>query len=666
MRVSILARCVTLFVVAGSSLVLHAQFQEPTKEELQMTADPKAPVAAAVYFNIEEITDDPLHYRSFYARIKVLQEKGKELATVELPYQRGDFNISDIHGRTIHPDGTVIPLTGKPEALLISKGPDKEYGRRVFTLPSVEVGSIIEYRYELRYDDNHYSSPLWEMQRRYFAHKEHFAFTPFKAFLRGAQNATSQYLVDAKGNKVNSLIWWPLLPPGVKLLTDATGRFSVDLADVPPIPDEDWMPPINSLLYHVLFYYMSAHDSGDFWVSEAKRWSKEVDHFAQPTAPIRAAVNGIIAPSDSETDKAKKLYKAGEALENIDYSRKKGKSELKQLGLRVAKRAEDTWAQKSGTSQDITLLYLAMLRAAGFTAYDMRVVNRDSSLFAPAYLNFDQLDDDIVIAVIGGKEIFLDPGEKVCPFGLSHWRHSGTGGIRESADGRAAATSPLLPYTANTLSRIGDISLDEHGAVKGDFRFIMAGQEAIYWRQQSLFSDDDEVKKKFDRSLGEILPDGVEGHIDHFLGMDDPDVNLIAMVKVQCVLGSATSKRLLLPGYFFESRGHRPFVDEAQRLELIDMHYADRVIDQVIYHLPAGLTVEGAPQDAKIPYADQAVLTTKTVSAPDQITIARSLARGFTFVKAEKFQDLRDFYQKVAANDQQQLVLASATPQKGN
>jgi hypothetical protein len=86
MRVSILARCLTLFVVAGSSLVLHAQFQEPTKEELQMTADPKAPGAAAVYFNIEEITDDPLHYRSFYARIKVLQEKGKELATVELPY----------------------------------------------------------------------------------------------------------------------------------------------------------------------------------------------------------------------------------------------------------------------------------------------------------------------------------------------------------------------------------------------------------------------------------------------------------------------------------------------------------------------------------------------------------------------------------------------------
>src|SRR5580704_4497012 len=118
-----------LILSVAFPVLLHAQFQEPTKEELAMTEDPKAPGAAAVYLNLEEITDDPLHYHSFYARIKVLQEKGKELATVELPYQRGDFKVTDIHGRTIHADGTVIPLTGKPEDLLISKGADKTFGR---------------------------------------------------------------------------------------------------------------------------------------------------------------------------------------------------------------------------------------------------------------------------------------------------------------------------------------------------------------------------------------------------------------------------------------------------------------------------------------------------------------------------------------------------------
>ena len=93
-----------------------AQFQQPTDEELQMTADPKAPGAAAVYLFIRQTTDDELHFKTYYARIKVLEEKGKELATVEIPYERGNFKVTDIKGRTIHPDGTVIPLSGKPEA----------------------------------------------------------------------------------------------------------------------------------------------------------------------------------------------------------------------------------------------------------------------------------------------------------------------------------------------------------------------------------------------------------------------------------------------------------------------------------------------------------------------------------------------------------------------
>ena len=82
---------------------LHAQFQQPTNEELQMRVDPKDPGAAAVYLYREESTDDNLHYHFYFVRIKILTEKGKELATVRIPYERGSFKVSDIEGRTIHP-----------------------------------------------------------------------------------------------------------------------------------------------------------------------------------------------------------------------------------------------------------------------------------------------------------------------------------------------------------------------------------------------------------------------------------------------------------------------------------------------------------------------------------------------------------------------------------
>jgi hypothetical protein len=48
------------------------------------------------------------------------------------------------------------------------------------------------------------------------------------------------------------------------------------------------------------------------------------------------------------------------------------------------------------------------------------------------------------------------------------------------------------------------------------------------------------------------------------------------------------------------------------------------------------------------------------------VTIARSLAQAFVVLLPKEYQDLRGFYQKVAAVDQQQLVLTSTPQQKGN
>jgi len=183
MTKSILLRGAVLFFATLSPIAASAQFQQPTDEELKMTADPKAPGAAAVYLDYREVTNDPQHFLSVYARIKVLTEKGKELATVELPYLRGETKVTEIQGRTIHPDGTIVPLAVKPEDLMIVKTGDRQLQRRVFTLPSVEVGSILEYRFDVNYDDGIVSSPQWKIQQKYLVHKAHYQFTPQRQFM---------------------------------------------------------------------------------------------------------------------------------------------------------------------------------------------------------------------------------------------------------------------------------------------------------------------------------------------------------------------------------------------------------------------------------------------------------------------------------------------------
>ncbi len=96
--------------------VAHADqpWTPPTPEELSMTSQPQVPGAAAVYLFREETTDDKLHMFSIYVRLKILNELGKEKGNVELNYFRGKegggFTVEDVQGRTIHPDGTIVPV----------------------------------------------------------------------------------------------------------------------------------------------------------------------------------------------------------------------------------------------------------------------------------------------------------------------------------------------------------------------------------------------------------------------------------------------------------------------------------------------------------------------------------------------------------------------------
>ena len=189
--------------------------------------------------------------------------------------------------------------------------------------------------------------PQWEVQRRFPIYKEHFSFQP------------------ARENLGNSLLWYTNLPGGLKMKPDAAGRFELTLRDLPPLTDEKWAPPISSTRYRVIFYFSGAMSGQQYWDTAAKAWLKDVNRFAEPNAAIKQAVAGIVAPGDAELDRAKRLYAAVQALDNTDFSRKKTEAERKREGLKSTKHAEDVWNQKSGDGEEIALLYLAMLRAAG-------------------------------------------------------------------------------------------------------------------------------------------------------------------------------------------------------------------------------------------------------------------------------------------------------------
>jgi hypothetical protein len=307
-----------------------------------------------------------------------------------------------------------------------------------------------------------------------------------------------------------------------------------------------------------------------------------------------------------------------------------------------------------------------MLRAAGLTPYAAWVVDRDKGIFDLTKIDEDQFDSMLVVLDLGGQKIILDPGEKECPFQAVSWRHSLATGLAQSPQGPSFITIPEQKYAENLIRRTGILTLDGNGGVTGKIQIAMTGQEALRWRQTALENDDSEVKKQFDDELAANVPDGVVAHVDHFEAIDNANTNLVAVVNIEGTLGVSTAKRLVIPGFFFETRGHIPFVNEEKRILPVDMHYGERVTDQITYRLPTGYTVEGAPADANISWPNHALFVAKSLTQASQITIAQTLTRAFTLAKPEEYQDLRGFYQKVAAADEAQLVLAIAPAGKSN
>jgi len=622
-----------------------AQFSAPEPDELKMTADPKAPGAAAVYMNREETEDQGARTQTIYERIKVLTEKGKELATIRIPYEVGGMTVTDIDGRTIHGDGTVIPFKGPPSDLVDFKTKEMQIDTLVMTLPSVEVGSILEYRFKRHFDKTFLPPPQWEIQEAYFVHKAHYSFKPIFSL-----NLTCSTRIHSDA----------------KVVRDDKGGYTLDIADVPPTPDEDWMPPAGTFRWRVEFYHAFAPNPDVFWQQAETSWGKGVQEFINPTGTIRKAAESLVTPSDPEHVKAEKLYAAIMKLDNTDFTREKSQAERKKEKLKPVRKVEDVWKQQSGNGQEIALLYVALARAAGLTAWPMQVVDRNRAIFDRGYLSAEQLDDFLAIVTVDGKEIMLDPGQKMCPYGHLHWAHTMATGFRMADGGAKIASTPGGQSSAAVLSRVADLTIDADGSVKGTLRFVMTGPAALYWRQLTLRNDQDEVKKQFNDSLDDRIPEGVHADFDHFLALEDYDVNLIAVVKVSGSLGAATGKRFFLPGMFFESRAHHPFVAEDKRLTPIDVHYPETEEDDVTYRLPPGYTVESAPPATHAAWPDHATLTIASTTGKDSVKVERTLTYNYTLLDAKAYPDLHDFYQKVATADQQQIVLARAAAAKGN
>jgi transglutaminase-like putative cysteine protease len=612
--------------------------------ELAMKDLPEQPGALAFVLFHQEIDNDQQGSHSVYMRIKVLSEAGRKYADVQIPYYKEESNISDIHGRTIHPDGSIVEFQGKPFDKVVVKSKNLKVRVKAFTLPDIQVGSVLEYKYTLHTENRTVWAPRWTVQSELFQRKEHFKFVPYSGTIQMAH-----------GEIGTGLAYNSMLPRGneVKSVRDT---YELDLANVPAFVEEEHMPPPQEYKYYVRFYYRRVNDADQFWREEGKYWSSDIEKFLGKKHGISEAVAGIVSPGDTPEQKVKKIYAYVAGLDNLTYKPQRTQQEQKVLGVKDNRGVEDVLRLRSGDRQEITLLFIAMVRAAGTPAYAMYVSDRSEDVFLKTHLSLDQLDTLVAIVQIDGKDVFLDPGTKFCPYGIIDWKYTGTQGIKQlPGGGTELAQTPLPDYMKAVSKRVARLRLNDQGQVEGSLAIGYFGQEALTRRLEGSKTDDVGRTKILEDEVKSWLPSNAQVSMTKPPQWDEVETPLVAEFKISSPMLMSGGKRVLLPTNIFQFN-RPPMFAHPDRKQPIYFEFPSREIDDVHIKLPDNLQVESLPanQEVKVQYA---IYRASRKQDKNEIDMTRDLAIAtFVFPPAE-YKGLKSFFDKVKEGDDEQVLL---------
>jgi uncharacterized protein DUF3857/transglutaminase superfamily protein len=649
---SVLILCVFSLRAAPAVPVVD-DWQPITPEELKMTAGPSTPYDAIILYH-QEISNDLKNERSIYMRMKILTEKGKERATVELRYGGLSEGIASFKARTIAPDGTITPFSGKLLNVTIAKGHGIKYFAKTFALPNVQVGSIIEWRYS-EYWDRYLYAPHWSIQQDLPQKRAKFVFVPFMR--------SGHTIVDSHGNSKDRVFTTFIgLPDSTKLKEYPDGSMGLELTDIPAFQEEEFGLPPDTLKMRVNFYYgnntMTKPES--FWKEEGKYWSKEADKFIGHSSAVAAAAAQAVSPSDTEEQKVRKIYAEVQKMKNLSFQ---FKGELDQFILDQAKNKrtiEDVLREKSGSREELARLFVGMVRSQNIPAYMMIVSDRNKTIFRPTIPNWWQLDSEIAIVTIGGKEIFLDPGTPSCPFELLEWKHTEVQGVRQTASGGTEISeTPAPQYRDAYTQRFVRANLDADGVLKGKITLAWLGQEGLQHRLTGVWADEAGRKKDLEDELISILPANAEVKLESVTGWDEPDKPLVAIYDIRIPeFATATGKRLVVPVSIFQLR-NKPVLTSAERKTPIYFPYPYQTHDDIKLGLPANVQIETVP-DTKPLKPDFAYYQIQRTGAGRVLDIKRDFAIAVIAFPNTDYGKVKQFFDGVNAADAEQVLLTKA------
>ncbi|NOS90972.1 MAG: DUF3857 domain-containing protein [Cyclobacteriaceae bacterium] len=408
--------------------------------------------------------------------IKILTKEGLEQGNFEIGLRIGDKSQDElvtIKGVThFLKEGSKKMAELNRKSIFREKNPTYELVK--FSMPNVEVGSIVEVMYTI-------STPFilnfwpWEFQSDIpKLYSEYWAQIPAKydynISLRGA----------LKLDKKEDQLVQECLRVGGGVSDCSLIKFG--MKNIPAFKEEKYMTAKSNFLSAINFELSEVRYFDGRIDKLTKEWKDVAEELFESQsfgAQIRKSKNlfednlsSIISSATDPLLKAKSIYYW--ILSRYEWNERFG--EYTDKGVKVA------FEDKKGNVADINLSLLGALQAAGLTAHPVIISTRRNGLLTSLYPVLTEFNYVIVMVKIGEESFLLDATDPLIPFGMLPMRClNGTGRLLMKKE---APEINLMPKSKSRTVSTLNLKLTDAGDLIGTLQIKYHGYDAIDKRRE--------------------------------------------------------------------------------------------------------------------------------------------------------------------------------------
>jgi hypothetical protein len=636
----VLSGLLLVATVAGQDAGNHVYTQEwgkISKDELAMTAIEEDPEAdAVVLFDKGEIitTSDLTMIYKRYRRMKILTENGKKYADVKIYYGHED-NIWDLRAQTISATGQKT----KVDKNAIYEQRHEDWKVKVFAIPGVEVGSVIEYSYDIHSEYIHYLEP-W-----YFQNVEYTYLSEVKVVLTDGLNFRSF--------QENLNLYNPVFTEGQEMDVNKRAKkvstFTWKLTNVPALKSEPFMFNREDYLAKIHFQLVSFKNEYvnytfiKTWDDMAKRITERYKDFLAADADLKEVATALIKADSSTNTKIQNIYDyVSSQIETEDENRLFGED---------FKKPAEVHETKKGNPVEKNLLLLNLLQNAGFQTHPVLISSRGHGKLSPDFPTLLQFDYLLAAVQQDEKLIFLDTRDKYCPYGMLPEQSLVRQGFLVD-ETKGSIITIAHTKRQNQIEITSAVKLEAEGKIILTANLGYSGYSAIEERHNLNESGGQDYLQK---KINELF---VGAKIDSCLITDLNNIYKPLSIWMQITIPDyfQRSDNLIYfsPPYLSKTKSN-PFKSQ-KRYFPVDYPYSVTYNEKIKIEVPAGYTLSEEAPKFKLSFQNIS-FSLFSFSAEKELEVQRVFKiYNQSFMPAE-YKNLRQLYDEMVATDQKQIIL---------